>query len=38
MKYYSTIYVDKLFGEITRSVDIKNPNTYLNLDFTHAFF
>ena len=37
MRYYATIYIDPLFGEITRSVDIKNPSTYLDLDFTHAF-
>lgn len=37
MKHYVTIYIDPLFGEITRNVDIKNPSTYLNLDFTHAF-
>ncbi|EOV5462951.1 hypothetical protein ACOQXD_001882 [Campylobacter jejuni] len=36
MKYYVTIYIDKLFGEITRSIDIKNPSTYFE-DFTHAF-
>lgn len=37
MKHYVTLYIDPLFGEITRSVDIKNPSTYLNLDATHAF-
>lgn len=37
MKHYVTLYIDPLFGEITRSVDIKNPSTYLDLDFTHAF-
>lgn len=37
MKHYVTIYIDPLFGEITRNVDIKNPSTYLNLDFTHTF-
>ncbi|MWV62186.1 hypothetical protein DCO58_05540 [Helicobacter saguini] len=35
MKYYVTIYIDKLFGEITRNFKISSPIS--SLDFTHAF-
>lgn len=36
MKYYVTIYVDKLFGEITRNFEVLKLN-FSDLDFTHAF-
>ncbi|WP_245945904.1 hypothetical protein [Helicobacter didelphidarum] len=35
MKYYATIYIDKLFGEMTRNFKISSPIS--SLDFTHAF-
>ncbi|MGM8975275.1 hypothetical protein ACTFDJ_06065 [Campylobacter jejuni] len=37
MKYFVTIYIDKLFGEITRNFNINKPSTYFDFDFTHAF-
>ena len=36
MKYYVTIYVDKLFGEITRNFEVLKLNFFF-LYFTHAF-
>lgn len=36
MKYYVTIYVDKLFGEITRNFEVLKLN-FSDLDFTHTF-
>ncbi|RDU58713.1 hypothetical protein CQA44_12250, partial [Helicobacter sp. MIT 14-3879] len=36
MKYYVTIYIDQLIGEITRNFKILKPKIS-DLDFTHAF-
>lgn len=36
MKYYVTIYIDQLFGEITKDFQILKLN-FSDLDFTHAF-
>ena len=36
MKYYVTIYIDQLFGEITKDFEVLKLN-FLDLDLTHAF-
>ena len=36
MKYYVTIYIDQLFGEITKDFQILKLN-FSDLDFTQAF-
>ena len=36
MKYYVTIYIDQLFGEITKDFEVLKLN-FSDFDLTHAF-